>query len=406
MASGQILREPFSVGERLQGGFVANHPDEPNFGGGNDTGHPVQHPEPRAQDGDDERFRFGQFYPGGRTDGGFDLDRFYTDMSGRFVSQQCHELIDEPAEGWRIGVLVPQHGEFVFHQRVIECNDVHVRTVTHQLVSWESSSRLRQDLSKASGKPWRATKHRCSAVPVVSLEATFWFVGKTRLDKGVFLDEVSDTIGGMSANEESESEYEDLPDLADGDDRPGIEDDLEFFDDHADGDDEDDDYPEDASEEDLDFAIAVYREDGEPAAQPLALETINDLEELFDALRRLPGDGGAVGVVSIMEEFFAIVRVRGKHVQVFLSDVYAAGDWPIARDICDFLGVELPEEDDDDDPSPVGDLNILADLGLNEFDLQTLSVDVDESTDELALVVLDKINFGQVARTVVEEDFS
>ncbi|WP_028708787.1 tRNA adenosine deaminase-associated protein [Propionicicella superfundia] len=210
----------------------------------------------------------------------------------------------------------------------------------------------------------------------------------------------------MSADEESVSDYEDLPDLADGDDRPGIEDDLEYFDDSQEYD-EDEDYPEDATEDDLDFAIAVYREDGEPAAQTLALETANDLEELIDALRRLPGDGGALGAVSIEEEFFVLVRVRGKHVQTFLSDVYAANDWPIARDVCDFLGVDLPDEDEEDeDPSPVGDLNILTDLGLSELDLQTLATDIDESTDELALMALDRIGLGSLARTVVEAEFN
>jgi putative tRNA adenosine deaminase-associated protein len=218
----------------------------------------------------------------------------------------------------------------------------------------------------------------------------------------------------MSADEDSVNDFEDLPDLADGDDRPGVNDDLEYFDEPADGvdvddedDEDDDDYPEDATDDDLDFAIAVYREDGEPAAQPLALETANDLEELMDALRRLPGDGGALAAVSIVEDFFVLVRVRGKLVQAFLSDVFAANDWPIARDVCDYLGVDLPDEDDDDDdPSPVGDLNILADLGLSELDLQSIATDIDESTDELALIVLDRIGLGELARTVVEAEFS
>ncbi len=211
----------------------------------------------------------------------------------------------------------------------------------------------------------------------------------------------------MSADDESVSEFEDMPDLADGDDRPGIEDDLEYFEEGSADDLDDDDYPEDATDEDLDFAVAVYREDGQPAAQTLTLAAANDLEELIDALRRLPGDGGALGVISIEEEFFVLVRVRGKHVQAFLSDALAAADWPIARDVCDYLGIEFPDDDDDDDDQlPVGDLNLLSDLGLSELDLQSLAVDVDESTDELALLVLDKIGLGSLARSVVEAEFS
>ena len=48
------------------------------------------------------------------------------------------------------------------------------------------------------------------------------------------------------------------------------------------------------------------------------------------------------------------VRVRGRHVQVLLNDAAAALDWPIARDVVDLLGEELP--DPDDDAEPVGDL--------------------------------------------------
>lgn len=206
---------------------------------------------------------------------------------------------------------------------------------------------------------------------------------------------------------------EDMPDLADGDDRPGILDDadLDLFenssaedldDDDSDDDSDDaDDYPEDASEDDLDFAIAIYREDGEPVAQALGLETINDLEELIDVVRRLPGDGGASGVVSIAGEFFVAVRVRGKHVQALLSDGPAADDWPIARDVTDYLGVDPPDDDD----GPIGDLAIYADLGLSEMDLQAMCLDLDEESDELALAVLTKIGFGDVARKTADEEF-
>jgi putative tRNA adenosine deaminase-associated protein len=211
---------------------------------------------------------------------------------------------------------------------------------------------------------------------------------------------------GMPGEEETVSDFDDLPDLADGDDRPGIEDDLDYFDETSD-DFEDDDYPDDATDEDLDYAVAVYREDGVPSAQPLPMETVNDLEELIAALRRFPGDGGAMGVISIMEEFFVLVRVRGKHVQTVLSDAFSADDWPIARDVADYLNADVPDEDDDDDdPLPVGDLAVLADLGLPEFDLQALITELDEGPDEIALILLDKIGFGEAARAVVEAEFN
>ena len=90
-------------------------------------------------------------------------------------------------------------------------------------------------------------------------------------------------------------------------------------DDDEDRDDEDDDELEDAAEDEIDFVIAAYREDGQPLVQALDKDLANDLEELIVQLRRLPGDAGALGFVSLVEEVFVLVRVRGQHVQVLLS---------------------------------------------------------------------------------------
>ena len=64
---------------------------------------------------------------------------------------------------------------------------------------------------------------------------------------------------------------------------------------------------------------------GSRYVQELAKDLANDLDELIVQLRRLPGDAGAIGFVSLVEEVFVIARVRGQHVQVLLSDGTAAG---------------------------------------------------------------------------------
>ena len=97
---------------------------------------------------------------------------------------------------------------------------------------------------------------------------------------------------------------------------------------------------EDAADDEIDFVLAAYREDGQPYVQSLGKDLANDLDELIVQLRRLPGDAGALGFVSLVEEVFVIARVRGQHVQVLLSDAAAARDWPIARDVVDYLGEE------------------------------------------------------------------
>ncbi|PFG18348.1 putative tRNA adenosine deaminase-associated protein [Propionicimonas paludicola] len=185
-----------------------------------------------------------------------------------------------------------------------------------------------------------------------------------------------------------------------GDDRPGLDDldEVIVVDDLDDEDDEDDvddeDYPDDATEDDIDLVIALYREDGQAVALPLELDLANDLEALITQLRRMPGDGGALGLVSIASEVFVIVRVRGKHVQVLCSDIVAATDWPLARDVVDFLGAELPDEDSEDDGFPVGDLDILADLGLHDFELEALAEDYEEDSATLVEQIATRIKFG------------
>ncbi len=175
-----------------------------------------------------------------------------------------------------------------------------------------------------------------------------------------------------------------------GDDRPGL-DELDELDPDLDEGGDEDDYPEDAGEDDIDLVVALYREDGEPVALPLDLDLANDLDALIIELRRMPGDAGAVGFVSVNDEVFVIVRVRGKHVQVFSSDAAAAADWPIARDVVDFLDTEVPE---DDDSYPVGDLDILADAGLPDFELEAMAEDYDEDTTTLLERIATKVSFG------------
>jgi putative tRNA adenosine deaminase-associated protein len=173
------------------------------------------------------------------------------------------------------------------------------------------------------------------------------------------------------------------------DDRAGIDEveDHTVFDDET-----DDDYPEDASVDEIDLIAAFYREDGQPMSLELKTDLANDLEALIKQLRRIPGEAGALGLVSIDSSVFALVRVRGKKVQVYLSDMLAAYDWPIARDIVDFTTEELPDEDDD--PEPIGDSDILADVGLKDFDLDTIATDYDEDSLELLRQIAKKIGFG------------
>jgi putative tRNA adenosine deaminase-associated protein len=170
-------------------------------------------------------------------------------------------------------------------------------------------------------------------------------------------------------------------------------------DDDEDDEDDDDDL-EDAADDEIDFVIAVYREEGHLLVQAMDNDLANDLEELIAQLRRLPGDAGALGFVSLVEEVFVLVRVRGQHVQVLLNDAAAAADWPIARDVADFLDEDIP--DPDDDSEPMGDLGIVADLGMSDFDMGALIEDLDLGSDQMLVEIADKLKLNPQFRRVAE----
>ena len=174
-----------------------------------------------------------------------------------------------------------------------------------------------------------------------------------------------------------------------------------FDDDVEDDDDFDESDLEDAADDEIDFVLAAYREDGQPYVQSLGKDLANDLDELIIQLRRLPGDAGALGFVSLVEEVFVITRVRGQHVQVLLSDGAAAGDWQIARDVVDYLGEE-PIDEDEEEGEPIGDLGIVADLGLSDFDMSAIIDNLDLSSVEMLVEVADKIKLNPQFRKAVE----
>lgn len=171
----------------------------------------------------------------------------------------------------------------------------------------------------------------------------------------------------------------------------------------SDDDDDDDDDIEDAADDEIDFVLAAYREDGQVLVQALSNDLANDLEELIVQLRRLPGDAGAIGFVSLVEEVFVIVRVRGQHVQVLLNDAAAAGDWPIAHDVADLLGEDIP--DPDDESEPMGDLGIVADLGMSDFDMSNLIDNLDLGSDQMLIELATKISLNPQFQRVAETAF-
>ena len=144
--------------------------------------------------------------------------------------------------------------------------------------------------------------------------------------------------------------------------------------------------------EGIDFALAAYREEGAWQVQEIAHSLLVDVDTLAAALRRFPGDGGAVGLVAVDEDFFLIVRVAGPQLRILLSDVTAADEWELARSAVEHLGLPMPEEDDEQ--APAGELDLLADFGLSAMELAVLLDDLDLYPDELLSDVARRLGFG------------
>ncbi|HEU5045838.1 MAG TPA: tRNA adenosine deaminase-associated protein [Nocardioidaceae bacterium] len=154
----------------------------------------------------------------------------------------------------------------------------------------------------------------------------------------------------------------------------------------------------DADVEGVDFAVVAYREEGVWQVDRLADDAAADVETLAAELRRWPGDGGALGLVSVDEDFCLLVRVLGARTLVLLSDVTAANDWPVARSALDFLDLPLP---DDDDQEPAGDLGIVADLGLDAMDMGALLDDYELYPDEVLGDIADRLGFARAFEEAV-----
>ena len=130
--------------------------------------------------------------------------------------------------------------------------------------------------------------------------------------------------------------------------------------------------------------------------EELTVEHCEDVETLADALRHLDGETGALALVSVDEDFLVIVRVDGPRTRVLLSDASAAEDWDLAESVIDLLDEIDPDDlDERDEDEPVGDLALLADLGVAVEVMTELLDDADLYPDEVLSDLARLIGFGE-----------
>ena len=119
-----------------------------------------------------------------------------------------------------------------------------------------------------------------------------------------------------------------------------------------------------------------------------------NLDSLIRALKQQPSLGGTIGLAAVGDDFFVALRVVGSQVSVFLSDLTASVDWPLARQVLKYLDIPIPDDEDLDQVLPVGDLSIFADLGIDEMDLGALAGDLDLFPDEVLASIARRLGFG------------
>src|SRR5215510_15295714 len=95
-----------------------------------------------------------------------------------------------------------------------------------------------------------------------------------------------------------------------------------------------------------DVAVIVYREDETWDVDLLPTALTEDLDGLIHVLRQQPSIGGTIGLAAVGDDFFVAIRVLGGQVSVFLSDLTAAVDWPLARQVLAHLDLPIPDDED------------------------------------------------------------
>ena len=151
-----------------------------------------------------------------------------------------------------------------------------------------------------------------------------------------------------------------------------------------------------------DLALLAWRDDGIWRINELDLNATSDIGLALDALRAKQVNGGCLALLAIDDSFFIIIRQIGMKMQMVLSDVMAALDYEIAAEVLELLDIELPAEDDADEPA--GDLNLLEDLGIDAMELQAICDDDEMFPDEQLEAIARRIGCGDEFLEVLETE--
>lgn len=148
----------------------------------------------------------------------------------------------------------------------------------------------------------------------------------------------------------------------------------------------------------IDIAVEAWHEDGRWSVANLP--DAQDIPAIIDRLKAQQTNGGALALIAIDEEFFMLIRVLGTHISMFLSDVSCALDYEVAEEFLEIADLDQPSEDDE--PFPVGNQDIFADLGMPHMELLALCDDSELFPDEQLEAIAKRLGFGNEFAELLE----
>lgn len=155
----------------------------------------------------------------------------------------------------------------------------------------------------------------------------------------------------------------------------------------------------------VDFALVAFREDEQWQVGELPARAAEDLDALLAAVLQQPSEGVRLALCSYGDDFFLAVRpgLHGDY-RLLISDVTAAGEWPVAQQVVDLLEETGALPEDLETVQPAGDLEIFADLGLGSMELLVICSDLEQYPDEMLGQIAARIGFGAQYDQAVDAD--
>ncbi len=188
----------------------------------------------------------------------------------------------------------------------------------------------------------------------------------------------------------------------DGDDGQGPDEDT----DPAELDDEDID-----GEDEVDFAVVVYREAGTWHADPLPTDAVDTWAGFRATVGQRSSETGVIGIASLDESALVLLRLTGAGEQILLSDIETADYLVFSDDLVEYLRrtdpavdelVESTDFGDAEEPVPVGQLSLLSDLGLSGDDLRELCEDLGGEPEDLLEEIGEALGIGRTLGEAVD----